>query len=303
MTPQSLRALTPGANTKGAPFRVRTEMRDIVMAASLKGGVVLQTAHRDASTEIRRLPKTTTFEDALATATLAGSLSLGIVPCGECYALRYTRMNKREVFARIKPDMTETCGREVMLADSSDGKLYIVQGAANAMRAEVLLAHLSSMMGWKARWERVVSKTQHTTSHLVFATAPPKSWAARLTDPMSRETFPITIDVFRKEPEHKKAFKPYSTAGQETDGDGFYTVGASSRPNPKTAMQRMRMREGGQWSDQERDDDDLDSLKPHSESEGEDEIDEEHEQAVQKVKLLRAEQLHQKVQLRLNPTR
>ena len=174
------------------------------MATSLKGGVILQTEHRAANTEIHRLERNATCEDALSAATLAGNLSMGIVPCGEGFALRYAPSDRREVIARIRPDMTRTCGREVMLADSSDGKLYIVKGACKAMRGEVLMSHLANMMGWKARWERVIGKTQHTTTHLVFATEPPKMWASMLRDPMSREIFPITIDIFKKEPEHKR---------------------------------------------------------------------------------------------------
>ena len=106
-----------GAYRKGT-IRVRTEKRDAVLLASLKGGVVLQTQHRDTNTEIQRLDRNATCEDAPATSKLAGDLSLGIVPCGEHCALRFAFGNRREILARIRPDMTRTCGREVMLADS-----------------------------------------------------------------------------------------------------------------------------------------------------------------------------------------
>ena len=180
-----------------------------------------------------------------------------------------------------------------MLADSNEGKLYIVKGAPAGLRGETLIAHLTGMFGWKARWERGIGKTQHTAAHLVFAIEPPKQWAPRLCDPLSRERFPLTIDLYKKAPEHLKSYRPSMASPSDEDDDGFTTVGRQGKP--KTAMHHLKMRTGGKWSDEgDASDNDGDSSELGSFAEPEPDTDDQEEADTQmrrqEVLRLRAEE-------------
>ena len=110
------------------------------MAASLRRGLLLRPQNRDDSTAIQRLERNTTMETAVATASLAGSLSLGIVNYGEGFAIRFTPQNRREVLARLRSDVTKVCCREVKLAEANKGKYYLGKGASKGLRGKTVIS-------------------------------------------------------------------------------------------------------------------------------------------------------------------
>ena len=129
-----------------------------VQQRSCKEGVVLRPAIIAGSTEIYPLPRKTKRDDALDQSELLAALSYGIVHFNEGFAVRSEKEKKQQVKTILESEMTKVIGVDLMLAEKSEGKDYIIRNVCREVRPAQMAHHMKHALKWLVRVDRVASK-------------------------------------------------------------------------------------------------------------------------------------------------
>ena len=207
-----------GESRKGSIKVLRTVLQE-VQQRSCKEGVVLRPAIIDGSTEIYPFPRKTKREDALDQSELLAAISYGVVPFNEGFAVRFEKGKKQQVKTILESEMTKVIGVDLMLAEKSEGKDYIIRNVCKEVRPAQMAHHMKHALKWLVRVDRVDSKANFSNTFHVFAKEPPRLWGPLMMDHLTGTYQPVTISevTFKGSQKGLRCFKPRESESTKDD--------------------------------------------------------------------------------------
>ena len=123
-------------------------------------------------------------ERALEQAHEVDRYSFGMVPRGKAYALRVLKEDVQTVNALLNSELTEIVGEEIMVANRSEGDIYVITNVSKHLNGIRLASALKrGPLKWSVRPEGYPDRRNAAYNlHKVFALEPPKRNCMRIND-------------------------------------------------------------------------------------------------------------------------